>query len=265
MKQPKIVFFDIDDTLYIKDEARIPSSIIEQVLPRLREKEIIPAIATGRAIGIFPDALKPLLGSAGFEFLVSINGQYNCYQDQIISHYPLAISRIEQAIEKLKSIGVVYGLVSHDMVAVSEDNEMVRGALAPIKNDYVIDPDLHHHRAVYQMLAFFPESQVEKVVASGVLGEDLKIVRWHENAVDLLNSENSKARGISDVLAYLGIAKEESMAFGDGFNDLEMLSFVGMGIAMGNAEPALKAVADYVTLPIKQDGVLYALENLGVI
>ena len=64
MKKPtapiKIVFFDIDYTLYIKDEARIPTSVTEQVLPRLKAKGIIPAIATGRNYDGFPGALKAL-------------------------------------------------------------------------------------------------------------------------------------------------------------------------------------------------------------
>lgn len=265
MKQPKIIFFDIDDTLYIKDEAYIPSSVTEQVLPRLREKGIIPAIATGRAIGSFPEALKPLLNPQGFELLVTINGQYNFYQEQVISHYPLAVERIEQVIDKLNSIGVAYALVGCDDVAVSEDNEMVKEALSPIRSDYIVEPNLHHRTAIYQILAFYPEFQEQKVIDSGVLGEDLKIIRWHSNAVDLLSKENSKARGILDVLAHFDVEKEETMAFGDGLNDLEMLSLVGMGIAMGNGEPSLKAVADYVTLPINQDGILIALEKLGVI
>ena len=78
MKKPtspiKIVFFDIDYTLYIKDEARIPTSITEQVLPRLKAKGIIPAIATGRNYEGFPKALKPLMNENGFELFVTING-----------------------------------------------------------------------------------------------------------------------------------------------------------------------------------------------
>ena len=73
MKKPiapiKIVFFDIDYTLYIKDEARIPASVTEQVLPRLKAKGIIPAIATGRNYESFPKALKPLMNKDGFELL----------------------------------------------------------------------------------------------------------------------------------------------------------------------------------------------------
>lgn len=59
-KPIKIVFFDIDDTLYVKHKAYIPKSITEQVLPRLKAKGIIPAIATGRNHGCFPGSSQTL-------------------------------------------------------------------------------------------------------------------------------------------------------------------------------------------------------------
>lgn len=100
-KPIKIVFFDIDDTLYVKHKAYIPKSITEQVLPRLKAKGIIPAIATGRNHGCFPEALKPYLNpEIGFELFVTINGQYNFYKDQIISDYSLSREQIERIIEK---------------------------------------------------------------------------------------------------------------------------------------------------------------------
>lgn len=264
-RTPKIVFFDIDETLYIKAEKRIPASIGEQVIPRLKAKGIIPAIATGRCIGAFPDALKPLLGEQGFELLVSINGQFNQYRHTVISEYPIAVERIEQVAATLTSLGIAYGLVSNRQTSVSFDSPRVKAALSPIKADYLIDPDLYRHEPIYQLLAFYPPEQEAEVIASGVLGDDLKIVRWHDNAVDLLAKTHSKAMGIQDVLAHFGVSMDDVMAFGDGLNDIEMLSTVGFGVAMGNGEAELKTVADYVTLPIEQDGILHALEQLGVI
>ena len=62
-----------------------------------------------------------------------------------------------------------------------------------------------------------------------------------------------------------GIDREETMAFGDGENDMEMLRYVGIGVAMGNASDAVKAAADYVTDTVDDDGIEKALRHFGLI
>lgn len=266
LSQPiKIVFFDIDETLYDKKTQRIPASIVEEVIPRLRANKIIPAIATGRSYGAFPHALKPLISAQGFELFVTTNGQYNVYKEAVISEYPLSTERVERALQKLTALNIEYAFVTADEIAVSNNTAEVEIALRPIKDDYIVDPHHHLNHNVLQLLAFFPQERTQEVMAVGVLEDDLKSVRWHPYSVDLLNKHNSKARGIADALRYFQLSIDNAMAFGDGLNDLEMLSSVGFGVAMGNAERELKAVADYITLPIDQDGILHALEQLKVI
>ncbi len=260
----KIVFFDIDWTLYIKDEKRIPDSVINEVLPRLKAKGIIPAIATGRNLEGFPDAIKPFLNENGFEMLVTINGQDNFYQGELISDYKISVPRIQQAVEKLEKLAIPYAFVARKTVAVSERNEIVHLTTSPITEDYIVDKDYYQQGDTVQMLAYFPASR-DAEVAQAVLGDDLKAVRWHDEAVDILRKENSKARGIADVLTHFGFSIENAMAFGDGFNDMEMLQAVGFGVAMGNGEEEIKAIADFVTKDIREDGILYALEQLNVI
>ena len=61
----------------------------------------------------------------------------------------------------------------------------------------------------------------------------------------------------------VGLRPENVLFFGDGPNDLEMFDYVGLKIAMGNAVPELKDKADFVTKSVEEDGILYALEELG--
>ena len=63
----------------------------------------------------------------------------------------------------------------------------------------------------------------------------------------------------------LGILPEEMMAFGDAQNDMDMIEYAGIGIAMGNAEESLKEIADYVTTDVDDDGVLNALKEYGIL
>lgn len=64
---------------------------------------------------------------------------------------------------------------------------------------------------------------------------------------------------------HLNICKSEAIAFGDGGNDIEMLQYVGLGIAMGNGGEVLKTKADFVTKKASEGGILFALEKFHVV
>lgn len=78
--------------------------------------------------------------------------------------------------------------------------------------------------------------------------------------IDVLNGEISKAKGLAVLGRLLGIKPEEIIAVGDNFNDMEMLNFAGLGVAMGNASDVVKQKADVVTASNDQDGVAKLIE-----
>ena len=77
--------------------------------------------------------------------------------------------------------------------------------------------------------------------------------------------DNSKAVGIESVLKHFGIGREECIAFGDGGNDIEMLEYCGIGVAMGNADDKVKSHADYVTTSVDEEGIEQAFKALHII
>lgn len=74
-----------------------------------------------------------------------------------------------------------------------------------------------------------------------------------------------KATGMKLYLEYVGIPREDSIAIGDGPNDLQMMDYAGIGIAMGNAREEVKKRADMVTSHIDEDGLYHALDRLGLL
>lgn len=80
--------------------------------------------------------------------------------------------------------------------------------------------------------------------------------------IEFLHPEVSKGRALQEIAADLGIAPEEVVAIGDNHNDLGMLRFAGLGVAMGNAHDEVKAEADYVTLSNAEDGVAVVIEEV---
>ena len=85
------------------------------------------------------------------------------------------------------------------------------------------------------------------------------------NIYDIIPKEGGKEVGIAAAADYYGITREEVIVFGDGDNDCSMLRWAGTGVAMGNATPAAKAAAGYITAPVDQDGILIALRHFGVL
>ena len=92
--------------------------------------------------------------------------------------------------------------------------------------------------------------------------EEFRYTYYDEfNLFELYSSKNTKASGIIKLLDYLDIDVENSYAFGDGRNDIEMLNTVGCGIAMGNASEDVKIHADRITEPVHQDGIALGIKN----
>ncbi|WFF38894.1 Cof-type HAD-IIB family hydrolase [Moraxella nasibovis] len=257
---PKIIFFDIDDTLYIKFENRIPDST-KLALHQLKAKGIIVAIATGRGICVFPPCVRELVAEVGIDVFVTINGQYNEYRGSPLVDFPLTPAQIRHTTDYLTKENIAYGYMTRDEIIGFHETPPMTHALNSLHIPYRIADEFDMNTPVYQILAFYENNKT----ANLELGENLKTVRWHISGVDILDKDGSKARGIRAVLDKLGLTMADAWAFGDGLNDIEMLSSVGFGVAMGNAHDDLKAVADYVCPSHKDDGIFRGLQMLGVI
>ncbi len=79
--------------------------------------------------------------------------------------------------------------------------------------------------------------------------------------VNVINAAVSKGRALGELAAHLGISAGEVMAVGDGLNDISLLEAAGMAVAMGNAFPEVKRVADYITLDVERSGVAAAIKK----
>lgn len=96
---------------------------------------------------------------------------------------------------------------------------------------------------------------------SVALQGQISVYRSEPYFLELVPQGIDKAQSLSVLLAKLGINREEMVAIGDGYNDLSMIKYAGMGIAMGNAQEPIKKSADYITLTNEEDGVAIAVEK----
>lgn len=91
--------------------------------------------------------------------------------------------------------------------------------------------------------------------------EALSIYRSEPFFLEIMPSNIDKAAALERLLNYIGGSCEEMVAFGDGLNDISMISYAGVGIAMGNAQELVKKAADFVTRSNDEDGIAYAIER----
>ena len=132
----------------------------------------------------------------------------------------------------------------------------------PEKADRVEAVDTAHLRKIYQLSAFVTP-QEEPAFFEHMPG--CKSTRWYPSFMDVIPLDGGKPVGMDRVLEQYGIDLANTMAFGDGGNDIEMLRHAGIGVAMGNALEEVKLAADYVTSSVDEQGVANALRRFGVI
>jgi Cof subfamily protein (haloacid dehalogenase superfamily) len=91
--------------------------------------------------------------------------------------------------------------------------------------------------------------------------ETLNIYRSEPYFLEILPKNIDKAYTLSKLVEHLNLTKEEMMACGDGFNDLTMIQYAGLGVAMANAQDIVKDASDYVTRSNDDDGIVHVLEK----
>ena len=261
----KAVFFDIDGTLLSHKTNSVPASAV-RALEELREKGILTFIATGRHISMLQQ-LQPLEGLR-FDGIVSLNGQYCRNRDGIIHHCPFPKKDLADLLDYLKEHPHPCILIEEDQMYINFNNAYVERVQAAIRSDLPVVGDVNrgYNEPVYQALLYISEEDMAQLPPL----PGIRFSRWRLNSPDLSGADlypasGGKAIGIAKVLEHYGIDKSETMAFGDGENDVDMFSAVGTAIAMGNACPSAKEAADYITDKVDEDGIWNALKHFGVI
>lgn len=92
-------------------------------------------------------------------------------------------------------------------------------------------------------------------------GDRLSIYRSEAYFLEIMPKNVDKAASLSELLKRLGINKDEMICCGDGFNDISMIKYAGLGVAMSNAQQAVKEAADYITASNDEDGIVQVIEK----
>lgn len=260
------IFFDIDGTLVSFKTHEAPASTM-RALRALHEKGIKLFISSGRP-PVMLDILRSQLGNFPFDGYILMNGQYctdaagEAFHIQALpaGAFPVLLPWLEE------NPDVVCGFVEMDYVYDNRHTEAavaaaqklgLRGPHSPIE-----DPARALTHTTYQLNPYIPPERDAEFIAHA---PGCKAVRWNEAFADVIPAEGGKPEGVKRMLERFGLTPAACMAFGDGGNDIDMLRLAGIGVAMGNAAPPVKAAADYVTDDIDADGLEKALVHFGLL
>ncbi len=222
----KAIFFDIDGTLLSFNTHRM-SEGLKAALWKARDK--------------------------GLKLFIS-TGALNVVDGKIVDHSPLEKETSMRIADFAMRENVPCWTFGKDVSAINCMNEVS----AELANQTLIKPDRFYdlrevaeNNDIYEYSIFMTEEEINSRFVPVFRG--LTYPRWHPYFCDIVNEGLSKSLGAAKILESLGIKREECMAFGDGGNDIPIIEYAGIGVAMGNATDNVKAAADYVTLSVDSE------------
>ena len=256
----KIYFFDIDNTLLDHNTNAIPRSALIAVAALKRAGHTV-VIATGRSYG----HAKPYIDLIRPSYAITNNGARILKDDREVLSIALPKKPLLDLFDWMSRQGHCYGINDAFVGYVSAPVSWVLEMLGSVDVEVQTDALFYGARVVHQGWLFFDES-LDDVLYPAIAQRypEFDLVRWHAKAVDILPKAINKWTACQWVMAQAGFAPDRAIAFGDGLNDMEMLQGVGLGVAMDNGHPALKAIANRVAPALHLDGIATMLNELAL-
>jgi Cof subfamily protein (haloacid dehalogenase superfamily) len=261
----KALFFDIDGTLVPFGSGRIPQEVSDAIRA-LRAKGMKVFISTGRHLCWIDN-----LGDTEFDGYVTVNGGMCVLKDKRTCIHCTPIP--QEDIDRLRNytgedtlpIVVVPADGDASIDKVDENVEAVTRQLnvppIPVKDLQSAIKD----KEIVQLMAFGSPEQRENGPLFKSILLNSQYTSWHPRFCDIIPKGTDKSHGIRLMAAHFGIDLSETMAFGDGSNDVGMVKAAGIGVAMGNGGDDVKAVADYVTTADTDHGIVNALRHFNLL
>ena len=262
----EMIVLDLDGTLTNREKVITPAT--KEVLMRAQEKGKIVVLASGRpTYGVMPLARELELEKYG-GYILSFNGGIiiNCKTMEI------KFSRMLPVEANRKIIGLAR---EHRVNLLTYEGE---GIITPDPEDIYVQKEaaINHMEArrvenfeeyvnfpVSKFLLLDDDDYLESVEAKvkAAMGRNFSVYRSEPYFLEVLPKGIDKAQSLERLLQELNLTREQMIACGDGYNDLTMIRYAGLGVAMGNAVLPVRKAADYITLTNDEDGIAHVAEK----
>jgi len=267
---PRIVFIDVDGTIIGPGNAVADSTL--QAIAGARANGHLVYLCTGRSAA----DIHPRLQEIELDGAITNSGVFGTSRGERVIHRPMPDDAVRRMREFFAAEGVHYVLQTDDDLFFTDGMRRMLEAQFAGREDAPLDLD------AFRLLADGePIADVAKAVwvspaadtfprAVEMLGPEFHVVRSSivmggESDGEVCETGTTKGSAIELMLTHLGAHTADAVGIGDSWNDVEMFEVVGHAVAMGNAHPELKALADSVTTDVTDDGVHNAFIALGLI
>lgn len=275
----RAVFLDVDGTL-VNDRGLVPPSARDAVVSaRANGHQVF--LCTGRSTAELWD---DILG-IGFDGVIAAAGGYVEHEGEVLLHRSVDVEHLRHAVEFFDRHGVEYyleansglygsrrsrerlrdllfgGVTDEDVLA-----ELERG-LGGFIDSLVIgaDPIRTDINKISFLDSGLPFETIRTEFAETFVVHPATVPMFGPSSGEMSVPGIHKATAIALLIEHAGIPRRDTVAYGDGTNDVEMLQYVEVGVAMGNAHPTLLEVADLVTADADHDGIALSFAALGLV
>ena len=276
----RLIAFDLDGTL-LDDCKNIPGENVSAILSAA-EKGIFIVPASGRIYRFMPEPVRTQLSA---RYFITTNGGevFDADNDEVIYSAQIPLARALEVFDHMDTLDVLRDCYADNMRYTEPSFEAKA-------DDYFTDPLMNAMLHSYilktrqvtddirafvterdgplqklQMYFRDPEERIRQLHLLPRLFPDLVFSTSLPNNIEINSADATKGQALSALCRKLGIESSEVMAFGDGLNDLDMLQFAGLSVAMDNADPLIKENAVYVTASNNEAGLSKALEHYGIV
>lgn len=269
----KLVALDLDRTT-LNSESHL-SEVNRQALIDAINNGVHVCIASGRAFDTLPE---DVISVPGIEYAITSNGAaiYRIAGKECLKSYVLTPESVKTILKLTENDIVTYeafikgqAFASTEYTAHPEKYGATEHSLAYVKKTRILKDDivsfiLEHCHELDSIDIVVGDEELKKDIMDRIrkATDEIYMTSSISQLLEISYKDAGKKSGVKFLTEYLGLSRENVAAFGDADNDTDMIEYAGVGIAMENAAPHLKQIADHITLHHDKDGVAYAFRNI---
>lgn len=261
----KLIALDMDGTLLNEDKEISKRTMLAIGLAKEKGKKVV--LATGRPLNGVRRYLEKLEMFDEHDYVIAFNGALvqKTKSEEIVFNMPLSYAAYKELYELSQVLGVHIHALTESTVTTPCCNPYtdIEASINQIQIEEMAVEDLDPERTIVKVMFIDAPEKLDKAIS--LLPDDIKakytILRSAPYFLEFLHPEVNKGVGVHAVAQALGFTKEQVICVGDAGNDLAMIQFAGLGVAMGNAFDEIKEEADYVTFSNDDHGVAHVIEK----